>query len=82
MSSNISEISFSPREKISFEEDQAAAEAGELYLQQHQEIAILVNEIQTQILIQKPNNIIEFMCETFFTIENVKKWKDRLKRIG
>lgn len=71
--------SFSPRENMEYKSDKSTAKQNENYLETHQELTKVMNAIQTELLIEKPENVLDYICDSFFSIENMKKWRDMIK---
>lgn len=63
-------ISISPRDKLSFIDDKKQWKETTRYLEGNTDLSRLTRMIQTEVIRCKPNNILDFINDEFFSLEN------------
>ena len=63
-------VSISPREKLSYVEDTKQAKDTSKFLKSNANLNKLTRMIQTEVIRCKPNNILDFINDEFFSLEN------------
>lgn len=70
--------SISPRDALSYKSDKRTYKEFEKYSEKHPEIHRLLVIIQTEILRNKPADILDYMCDVIFGMENEANLKKEL----
>lgn len=63
-------VSISPRDKLEFVNDAKQAKETSKYLRNNANLNKLTRMIQTEVIRCKPNNILDFINDEFFSLEN------------
>lgn len=63
-------VSISPRDKLSFVDDKKQWKDNKRYIQNNTNLNRLTRMLQTEIIRCKPDNILEFINDEFFSLEN------------
>ena len=71
--SDIPAISISPRDKLSFIDDKKEYKKHHKYLDSNKDLYRFSRIIQTEIIKNKPQNILDFINDEFFSLENQQK---------
>lgn len=64
------ELSMSPRDKLSYRSDKKVAKAMLKFIQDPT-LRRLVDHLQRELLVQKPDDILDFVCDVFFSADNM-----------
>ena len=72
--------SFSPRDRLAYRRDKGNMLDSEKYANDHPELARLMIHIQSEVLKNKPDDIIEFLCDSIFTKDSIKNMKANFRK--
>lgn len=73
-------MSISPRDSLSFIDDKKDCKANRAFLERyHRQLSTLTRHLQTEILRRKPDDIVDFLNNEFFSLENQSKLRMLLK---
>ena len=76
--------SCSPRDKLSYISDRKAFKADEKFEEggQHAALQRLILHFEMELIKKKPENIVDFAIDEFFSRENAVRLRDALKSLG
>ena len=69
-------VSISPRDKLSFVDDKKKWKETKRYVQNNAHLNKLTRMIQTEIIRCKPDNVLDFINDEFFSLENQTKLRN------
>jgi len=73
-------MSISPRDNLSFIDDKKDCRANRTFLERHhRQLSTLTRYLQTEIMRRKPDDIVDFLNDEFFSLENQSKLRMLLK---
>lgn len=72
--------STSPRDQLSYRRDKGNMLDAEKYAIDHPELALLVNHIRSEVLKNKPSNVVDYLCENVFTKDKIKEMKANFRK--
>lgn len=74
-----SKMSISPRDKLSFVEDKKLHKEMKRFLDKNQQLNMLTRILKTEIIRSKPESIINFINDVFFSLENQTRLRNVLR---
>ena len=72
--------SISPRDKLSYVEDKKVYKEAEKFMRKNEGIYLMIRMMKTEVLRVKPDNVLDFINDEFFSLENQTKWRNMLKK--
>lgn len=73
-------MSISPRDSLSFIDDKKDCKANRAFHDRHhRQLSTLTRYLQTEIMRRKPDDIVDFLNDEFFSLENQSKLRVLLK---